>query len=216
MSESLSQQDELREQLDQLRSLIDSPLNSLNTFFLNLKTEVAAAFDKKLTSPNTSPDDKLKLNENCRSINEKINEFELECISKLNKVNKSSDENEAIKLISSRLDQFDDSFYTELSDMIYDESCEIERVLFRNKTMFFLDKAKCKQMEDKTCLSEDDTDLESGKRRNCQSSNASEDSNESFNEEVNLFYNMNKKSTVGKLVFINNEFFGKKCIPILK
>ena len=216
MSESLSQQDELREQLDQLRSLIDSPLNALNTFFLNLKTEVAAAFDKKLTSASTSPADKLKLNENLRAINEKINEFELECTNKLSKVNNPSDENETIKVISSRLDQFDEAFYTELSDMIYDKTCEIERVLFKNKTMFFLDKAKCKQMDDKTCLSEDETDLECGDRRNCNSSNASEDSNESFNEEVNLFYYMHKKSSVGKLVFINNQYFGKKCIPILK
>lgn len=204
MSESLSQLDELREQLDALKYLIDSSKQFLNNFFLNIKNEVTTAFAFKLEQ---TPDEsnKIKLNENLTELFARINAFELECSIKHSFSEPASESNEIVKLTEIKLDHFNDDLFAEISDLIYDETYRIEKILFLNKTIVFLDKSKCKQID--LMISDDLSN---------HSTNVSEDSNESFNEDVNLFYYMNNKTTAGKLIIIKNEYFGKRTLSILK
>lgn len=202
MSESSSQIDELRDQLDVLKSIYDSPLSYLTQFFFNLKNDVANAFTLKLET-SEEPSAKAKLNENWNEINAKIGAFEAECKQKLAPV--ELDE-EKMSLIEMKLESYNEDLYAEINDLIYDETYKIEKILFLNKTMVFLDRTRI------SLISDDHSSANSLSFNQ----NVSDDSNESFNEDVNLFYYMNSKTTCGKLIYITNQYFGKRTLPILK
>jgi Leucine-rich repeat (LRR) protein len=192
--------DSLKYKLNVLKQVTNNPRSHLESYFSDLKNEVTTSFYVKLDQQQMRhtdySDTKLKLNLN--EMLHKINEYESECISKSTLIIlENEDNNDLINSIELKLLMNTDLL--NLNDLLYDEIYKLEKILFLNKTLFFIDKIK---YENET--------------NNSQQQSNSDDSNESFTETINLFHYMNNKNTFGKLVLIQNEYFGKRTIPFLK
>jgi hypothetical protein len=182
------------EKLKQInRKFIQLKLASYNAneyiynYFSDLRNEVDLAANSELAANDNK--DQIKeseLTDNWIALIDQIKSYEKECLSsrticnsiaeqvkahrcvemvnrKLNELNSQADKNEAFQNIDHLLDE---------------EIYKIEKSLFCNKTMIFLDKNKC--------------------------------------ELKALFNKMNLNVTLGKLIFITNEYFGKLSIETLK
>ncbi len=180
--------DTLYKELEELEALVQMPRLYLNNFFLNLRNEVDLAVAKQ-SQIKVTQEITLKLNENYELMIDKINEFERECLARpVKNIFTKAELEEAIKMIefirerirnlSIQDDEDDgengklDDLIMEIEDLIYDETNRLERIIFLNKTMIFL-----------------------------------EENNSKLND---CFNKMNYLTSAGKLIFITNEYFGKR------
>lgn len=212
----------LYDELNMLKYMLESPDSFISNFFSDLKAEVDLAFTKQLIN-DANNKHMYKLNETYTQMIERIDLFEKECLNNqtTNSFNNEivQELNESIELVTSKITnmyrhinenderplkrfqinhmnilhknlyidllfQIEDSnnqsfsqmddLEQEISDLIHEQMFKIEKILFMNKTIMFLEKTKPK---DKHLA----TDI-----------------------------------TVGKLVFITNEYIGKRCRSIIK
>lgn len=174
---------DLKRDYEELKLIIETPRMSIIYIcdhFSDLKSQVDLAYFKKDIST-TELDKKIKLKENWIQIILQIEQFEKECLKNLN-----SNFNESIskfEIIEKKLKNINnlgknDLLIEELNDLTYDEMINIQRKLFLNKTMVFLEKSNC-------------TDSE-------------------------IILKIENDTTIGYLLVISNEYFGKKAINYLK
>ena len=98
--------------------------------------------------------------------------------------------NSIIKFIEDKLNNSTDDYLPkEINHLIYDQTVKLEKVLFQNKAIIFLDRIKCGNWMDNYLDDE---------------------------QERNIFDEMDPETTVGKLVCVNNEYFGHLATEILK
>lgn len=192
---------ELKIQYEQLKKLFESPRVYLSNAFADLRSEVDIAFIS-MNQTETFMEVKHKLNDCWFQMIEKINTFETECL-KVHGNNGfnndfSQEVREKIEIIDKILSELnnqatieetfhvdnkeektdEDDGFNEVGSLIYEEIYKIEKRLFLNKTMMFLDKSNW--------------------------------------NETSLFDKMNTKLSFGKLFFVQNEYFGKQTIGLVK
>lgn len=213
----------LYEELNLLKNMLESPDSFITSFFSDLKAEVDLAFTKQLILDSNNKN-MFRLNETYTQMIERIESFEKECLSNqtTNAFNNDIvlELNESIELVTSKITNlykhasehdvgktckkfqinhmnilhknlYIDLLYSndedsnqslnqvdeleqEISDLIHEQMFKIEKILFMNKTIMFLEKTKPRDKH----LAND--------------------------------------MTVGKLVFITNEYIGKRCRSIIK
>lgn len=213
----------LYDELNLLKSMFETPETFITNFFIDLKAEIDLAFTKQLILDSNNKN-MFRLNETYTQMIERIDLFEKECL--LNQTTNTFNNdivlelNDSIELVTSKITNlyrhasenelsrsgkkfqinhmnilhknlYIDLFYPndddsnaslnevdeleqEISDLIHEQMFKIEKILFMNKTIMFLEKTKPKDKH----LAND--------------------------------------LTVGKLVFITNEYIGKRCRSIIK
>lgn len=185
----------LDKEFNKLKEIFHYPRLYLSNHFSDLKSEIDMAFARKRDQLTVSAK-KAQLDEHFTQMINKLSSYEQECM-KFQKTHEYASElqaetQESIKTIENKLtNQLDEYLIKEISDLIYDQITKLQKVLFLNKSVIFLDRSKCYHMADNN-----NTDEES--------------------ENKNLFDEMDPDTTVGKLICINNEYFGQRAINILK
>lgn len=154
----------LKNQYEQLKKTFESPRLFLSTYFADLRNEVDIAF-LKMNQSEHGMEVKHKLNDAWFQMIEQINTFETECLKIrvsnsfnpeftqevrekielidiiLNDLNNQVVVEEAKQAFSNELKSKDDEDnFNEVSNLIYEETYKIEKMLFLNQTMMFLDK----------------------------------------------------------------------------
>lgn len=138
--------EKLSKEYEDFKSLFKYPRLFLRKHFNDLKNQIEQAYEQKTIS-RTSADLK-KRHENLIEITQRVSQFELECLEVQidNKFEASltRDTNEKLKIIKTILNDLSETnlkskeVVQEISDLIYNESIKLERVLFQNKTILFI------------------------------------------------------------------------------
>ena len=139
---------ELKKEFIQLKSLHDFPRLYVISYFSDLRNEVNQAFSS--IENTTNPDQIKHLDSNWTKITDKINEFKNECLDSLGETtpfislitidNLNTIEKTLFKAI--RLN--DSNELNKVRSSINSYILELERVIFKNKSMIFLDRKKYK------------------------------------------------------------------------
>ena len=183
----------LQMDLKELEELYQTPILYLSNHFNNLRREINIA-EAEQASTKKEIETSNKLNDNFIKMINKVNEYEQECLKlkdqNILKLNETKETVKAIQLIKEKINYLsvkelkqDDnnedfsSYILDIEDLIYDATVYLERTLFLNKTMVFL--------EEKT------------------------------NKVDKLFSQMDNSSSAGKLLFITNEYFGKRGLTLI-
>lgn len=185
----------LNHQLEELKVLIDSPKKFLAKFFLELRNDINSSFIQQ--NEVTSDEHKQTvLLENWLKMIARLNEFERDCFTYLvNQLDHQVFDTTKIKLSQlskTRPANTIEHLCQEIQELIQDEKLKIERILFRNRTITFMNKLR---LSDNLFL----TDYDSKKK-----------------ETVRLFDKMDLDVTVGKLIIINDDYLSKDDISMLK
>ena len=183
---------DLDKQLYKLKEILNFPRIYLCNYFADLKTEIDLSFAKKQQNSSNAEIMQI-LHENYKQMIDKVNSIEEHCL----KIQKQTfndelthETNSIIKQIENKLNITTDEYLSkEINDLLYEQTLKLERVIFQNRTLIFLDRSKCCHFID------DFNDNE---------------------EERNLFDEMDPNTTVGKLVCVYNEYFGYLATEILK
>jgi hypothetical protein len=140
MIEDSVETDFINEKFEHLKFLFECPRLFLSNFFNDLKAEIDSSFALKEQSIN----DKEILTENWTNIIKRVEEFELECFraKKKNEFQKEFQQemSELISLIAS--DLIRKKADNVLDDLISQNILKIEKELFLNKTIVYLDESK--------------------------------------------------------------------------
>ncbi len=186
--EKLFELEKLNKDLDELKTLFQLPRLYMSNFFSDLKRDIDLASVKHAAAANlnNNNNDNLEqtnlLKKAWTDIIQRVDTFESECFNLL-RTNKFSSEitnelNETIKLIEDKLNNL---VYREdvidLSEIIYENIYKLEKIIFQNKTITFIDKLQCKLYE--------------------------------------LFNEMDAKIAFGKLLVVENYYFGKRGLNFL-
>ena len=138
--------------LEQLKLLLEFPRLYISNYFSDLRTQIDLAFFAKELAINNS-EQLIELRKYWNDMIYKLNSFEEKClirrsITKFKELTKET--NQMFKLVESKLDlikQISDEeqsneIILELDDLVYDELAKIEKILFLNKTIIFLNKSE--------------------------------------------------------------------------
>lgn len=128
---------ELRSKFKELKSLYENPsmqTSFLNNFFVELKDQIDLPFFIK--SEIEPVQDITKVNENWQQMSSKIKSFEQDCLKNEKHKNEELAETNEQKLNSN-----------ELNNLLLEYKIKIEKKLFNNKTIIFLDKTLNKSQE---------------------------------------------------------------------
>ena len=183
----------LQMDLKELEELYQTPILYLSNHFNNLRREINIA-ETEQASTKKEIETSNKLNDNFIKMINKVNEYEQECLKlkdqNILKLNETKETVKAIQLIKEKINYLSvkelkqdennedfSSYILDIEDLIYDATVYLERTLFLNKTMVFL--------EEKT------------------------------NKVDRLFSQMDNSSSAGKLLFITNEYFGKRGLTLI-
>lgn len=140
---------QLVQDLDDLRTLFQLPLLYLSNFFTDLKRDIDLAAMKH--SLNISPENteqQMSLNKTWVSLVDKVNEFETNCY-QAGRVNKLSSAlghqvQDLIDLIETRIKNLKSKEdVNEINELIYEKLYELEKIVFMNKTITFVEKSEC-------------------------------------------------------------------------
>jgi hypothetical protein len=162
----------LEEKLNAVKLAFEFPRSYLSDFFIDLRAKIDLAFVKKRFILKEQLEKSIKLvdvtnfdeiyNEKTQELNDnwikmidKVNEFEA-FVFKVRTTNKLTFEltnqiAEQIKQISKKINDFthlgegydDESLFNEINLQIYDNLFQIEKYLFRNQCIYFVDREKC-------------------------------------------------------------------------
>jgi hypothetical protein len=161
--------EEINKNFEKLKQIFQFPRFYLSEYFTNLKTEVDLAFSLE----EQQADDRTEFKKNWVDMIQRIENFEQECFKK-KKTNVFNDViSDQVKFIELNLNDFNLDIQSLIDETIY----KIEKELFLNKTLIFLDESKC---------------------------------------QTDILQNFNTENTVGKLVFINNEYFDQNDLELIK
>lgn len=181
--EKTSETNRLNKDLDALKSLFQLPRLYLSDFFTDLKRDIdLAVMQHGLNINRDNTEQHNTLSKVWVSMVDRVCQFENECYQKcrLNKFNPNVNKelSETITLIETKLQNLttkEDA--KEINELIYDNVYQLEKIIFINKTITFVDKKICKLCE--------------------------------------LFNEMDVKITFGKLLIVNNQYFGKRGLNFL-
>lgn len=127
----------IAKELDHLRSLIECPRLLMSNFFIDLRSKVDLEFVKE-KSIITDNNETVVLNKNWDKIIKRIEAFESNCFRKLPS-NIKVDQNK-LKTVESFEKRLLNKESDELRDLICYEAYSIEKNLFQNQTILFLEK----------------------------------------------------------------------------
>ena len=184
----------LNQQLEELKIILDSPKIFLRKYFLELRNDINNSFIQQHEYIDETQ--KSSLLENWLEIITKLNEFENNCYSHLvNELDHKVFDTSKLKL--SQLNKRNsmnsiEMLCQEIHDLIQSEKFKVERTVFCNKTIFFMSKFK---LNDNLPLV---------------------DHFNKKSEILRLFEKMNPDVTAGKLIIINDEYFNKEDLNLLK
>ena len=184
----------LNQQLEELKIILDSPKIFLRKYFLELRNDINNSFIQQ--HEYIDEIQKSNLLENWLKIITKLNEFENNCYSHLvNELDHKVFDTSKLKL--SQLNKRNsmnsiEMLCQEIHDLIQSEKFKVERTVFCNKTIFFMSKFK---LNDNLPLV---------------------DHFNKKSEILRLFEKMNPDVTAGKLIIINDEYFNKEDLNLLK
>ena len=145
----------LQMDLKELEELYQTPILYLSNHFNNLRREINIA-ETEQASTKKEIETSNKLNDNFIKMINKVNEFEQECLKlkdqNILKLNETKETVKAIQLIKEKINYLSvkelkqdennedfSSYILDIEDLIYDATVYLERTLFLNKTMVFLE-----------------------------------------------------------------------------
>lgn len=209
--------EELERELDKLHKNLNDPELYLWTYFDEFKRSIDIAFTNKELQ---ETDDQVKemINNNWLEMIDKITSYENECKKNLFKnislikqqttnqidtINKSLNDLKTYEKVTKNIivNKAIKRLYEEIIELIDDVLFTIGKILFLNKTIIFLDRAEYTKIEAESSTTPNHLDLMEdelfffGKRQ--------------F-KELKQFSQMDINKTIGKLLIINNEYFGHK------
>jgi hypothetical protein len=158
----------LEEKLNALKLAFEFPRSYLSDYFIDLRSKIDLAFVKKRFNLKEQLEKSIKLvdganfdeiyNEKSEELNDnwikmidKVNEFE-SFVFQVRTTNKltfdlTNQIAEQIKEISHKMNDLgngvDESLFNEINFQIYDNLFQIEKYLFRNQCIYFVDREKC-------------------------------------------------------------------------
>ena len=145
----------LQMDLKELEELYQTPILYLSNHFNNLRREINLA-ETEQASTKKEIETSNKLNDNFIKMINKVNEYEQECLKlkdqNILKLNETKETVKAIQLIKEKINYLSvkelkqdennedfSSYILDIEDLIYDATVYLERTLFLNKTMLFLE-----------------------------------------------------------------------------
>ena len=145
----------LQMDLKELEELYQTPILYLSNHFNNLRREINLA-ETEQASTKKEIETSNKLNDNFIKMINKVNEFEQECLKlkdqNILKLNETKETVKAIQLIKEKINYLSvkelkqdennedfSSYILDIEDLIYDATVYLEKTLFLNKTMVFLE-----------------------------------------------------------------------------
>ena len=145
----------LQMDLKELEELYQTPILYLSNHFNNLRREINIA-EAEQASTKKEIETSNKLNDNFIKMINKVNEYEQECLKlkdqNILKLNETKETVKAIQLIKEKINYLSvkelkqdennedfSSYILDIEDLIYDATVYLERTLFLNKTMVFLE-----------------------------------------------------------------------------
>lgn len=145
----------LQMDLKELEELYQTPILYLSNHFNNLRREINIA-ETEQASTKKEIETSNKLNDNFIKMINKVNEYEQECLKlkdqNILKLNETKETVKAIQLIKEKINYLSvkelkqdennedfSSYILDIEDLIYDATVYLERTLFLNKTMVFLE-----------------------------------------------------------------------------
>lgn len=183
IEQALAVQTELVKEYEQFKLLLECPRLFICNYFNELKRKIDLAFADLNSQLEYAHQENSDLNRNWSQIIHLIDSVEMKCL-KSNKLNRfafkfSQETNQKLKLIERVVKQVSkQEDYNCVLNLIYDEMYKIEKNLFQNQTLVFLDRKKCKLNR--------------------------------------IFRLIDDDVSAGKLIFVKNEYFGKKSIEYLE
>lgn len=195
-----------RNQLEKLKIVTESSKSYLADYFSDLRNQIDICFfEKKLKN------DSHLLHDNWKSLINRTHLFEIS----LKKIeldeNQIKETKQNIEIIEKKIDSFKNlamelesenesdseededgeiKLYLEITDLINEEIIKLERILFMNKTIIFLESQKFK-------------------------SNLMNTFKDEFGNHKCLIDKLDIDSSFGKLLIVNNQYLGKQAIDIL-
>ena len=157
---------------DDLELLFNSPKQYLKKYFDELRNEIKIIYEKKCESKQTNEEIKSKLNDNYETLILKIKSYEQECLGNISTdkydAKQIEETSQIIDSIHSKIDYFTNKFSydeekeqeeeqeeeqeydsaeyyaleQEITDLIYAEIAKLEKILFLNKTILFIEVSK--------------------------------------------------------------------------
>lgn len=178
--------EKINEKLLNIRTATFNPDEYIYNYFSDLKTEVDIAANIELASEGITSQTENELSDNWIALIDQVKQFERECLQTNSLSINLADTLKRNKIIDSIQRKLTDAvkqeknaeIFNDIENQLDDELDKLEKFLFCNKTLIFLDKQKC--------------------------------------ELKSLFSKMNLNVTIGKLIFVTNEYFNKDCIEQLK
>lgn len=140
--------DTIRTKLNNLKTLLDFPKYFLSSYFGDLKHDVDCTF-AQLTCTALDDSKRFELRKAWTETIRKIETFELDCFRNLN-VNSKLDEQQRDEL-NAKIKRFERKLakstkkLDKYADLIDLELIQLERNLFLNRTVIFMDVKKCKE-----------------------------------------------------------------------
>ena len=134
--------------IEKLKMLVELPRLYLSNYFSDIRTEIDLAFFEKELGI-FDAENRVKLRRNWQEMIDSVNSFEEECligrsIKKFKEISFGSK-----PIVDCMEEKYDSALKTKndyelklLEDLAYDEMCKIEKKLFQNKTIFFLNRTK--------------------------------------------------------------------------
>lgn len=210
----------LTENLTRLKSLFEYPRVYLINHFNELKRRVENSFLLREQSLDKRVHRK-QLERDCAQILALVASFQQDCLhkQKLNTFNYEITQrtHERIKLIEKKFDELEhtkmlDYDFNEvnqdiqyLSGLIYDEKTKIEKIIFLNKTLIYLNKLEMLfDDDDGLFYFNSDSETEDEQLYDCIFDNTKCSKDDEFD------------LIVGKIIFIENDFIGDQGIEYLK
>jgi hypothetical protein len=153
---------------DDLELLFNSPKQYLKKYFDELRNEIKIIYEKKCESKQTNEEIKSKLNDNYKTLILKIKSYEQECLGNISTdkydAKQIEETSQIIDSIHSKIDYFTNKFSydeekeqeeeqeydsaeyyaleQEITDLIHAEIAKLEKILFLNKTILFIEVSK--------------------------------------------------------------------------
>ena len=208
----------LKEELKQLKSLFELPRIYITNHFSDMRRKVEVAFVMKGQNIDSREARKLLEQDRIKTIN-LIVSFEQDCL-KRQKINTFNNEIttrtlKQIKLIEKKLEEMNRFMLLEhntddedelnqefqyISGLINEEKIQIEKIIFLNKTLIFLNKYEINEDQEDNLNYFD-----------------SDDNNELIDYyKYRLFDRNDLETVVGMIIFVDNEFIGEQGVEFLK
>lgn len=142
--------EKMYKKIEQLKMLLEFPRLYLSNFFADLRTQIDLAFFAKELELNEN-EALIELRKNWHEMINKLNSLEEKCLLRRS-MTRSTTATNLFRLVEIRLETATQTLnqealsemIQELDDLVYEELTRLERIIFLNKTIIFLDSSKYK------------------------------------------------------------------------